>query len=338
MAKLIQEVTEEIRRRGYSQKTERIYVRWIVSYIKFNNKTHPEGLGATHVRAFLTYIATKRNVAPSTQNQAFSALVFLYRDILKKPLIGLEDTPRSKQPTRLPVVLTRNEVGQILNNLSATYWLMACLMYGSGLRLMEVIRLRVKDVDFEYQTITVRSGKGNKDRVVTLPAGLIPYLKKQFESVKLKHQLELAAGFGSVHMPHALARKYPNAAYEFGWQFVFPATARSKDPRSGKIQLHHCHESTIQKAVKHATRKTNIAKKISCHTFRHSFATHLLESGADIRTVQEQLGHKDLRTTQIYTHVIRRGGLAVNSPLNDLLGNGIVNHHGVEEPTALYAA
>ena len=315
----LDEVRNAIRLRHYSIRTEQAYVDWIRRFIFFHGKRHPREMAEVEVRSFLTHLAVARNVAASTQNQALNALVFLYKIVLGRPLGEISEVVRAKKPQRLPVVLTRDEVRQLLQHLDGNHWLAACLMYGSGLRLMECIRLRVKDLDFDHRAIFVRDGKGAKDRVVTLPDELIPVLRRHLEAVCNIHRKDLADGVGTVFLPHALERKYPHAPAEWGWQYVFPATKRSVDPRSGMERRHHIDESSVQKAVKLAIRKSRIHKPASCHSLRHSFATHLLERGMDIRTVQEQLGHKDVRTTQIYTHVLNRGGNAVISPLNGLL-------------------
>jgi integron integrase len=277
-------------------------------------------MAAAEVGEFLTHLAVTGNVAASTQNQALNALVFMYKAVLDKPLGDLQGVIRAKKPRRLPVVLSRDEVTAILRNLDGLHWLAACLLYGSGLRLMECIRLRVKDIEFDHRAIFVRAGKGAKDRVVTLPDALLIPLQRHLSSVKNTHEKDLADGYGQVWLPHALARKYPRAPAEWGWQYVFPASRRSIDPRSGVVRRHHFDESSIQRAVKIAIRRADINKPASCHTLRHSFATHLLERGMDIRTVQEQLGHKDVRTTQLYTHLLKRGGDAVISPLGAVLG------------------
>jgi integron integrase len=290
-------------------------------YIRFHAMTHPNELDAGAVAAFLTWLAVERNVSASTQNQALNALVFLYKEVLDRPLEFVRDVARAKRPTHLPSVFSEQEVMRVLAELNGQAWLMAALLYGSGLRLMECARLRIKDVDFEHRCIVVRDGKGAKDRIVTLADAAVPHLREQVAAVRRLHERDLAAGYGSVWLPDALARKFVNAPREIGWQFMFPARARSADPRTGEIHRHHVDESALQKAVKAAIARAGITKKASCHTFRHSFATHLLASGADIRTVQEQLGHKDVRTTQIYTHLIRRGANAVTSPLNKLLAN-----------------
>ncbi len=308
-------VRDSMRVRHYSIRTEQAYIGWIKRFILFHNKRHPRELGEQEVVEFLTYLAVSRKVAPGTQNQAFNALVFLYKVVLGQPLEDLSATVRAKKPQKLPVVLTPQEVGEILRQLHGHYWLAACLMYGSGLRLMECMRLRVKDLDFNHRAIVVRNGKGAKDRVVTLADELMVPLQRHLESVKMIHEKDLKDGFGAVYLPYALERKYPKAPTEWGWQYLFPAGERSIDPRSGVERRHHLGEQSVQRAMKKAVRKANIHKPASCHTLRHSFATHLLERGMDIRTVQEQLGHSDIRTTQIYTHVLKRGGNAVISPL-----------------------
>jgi integron integrase len=315
-------VREVIRTRHYSIRTEQSYVHWVKRFILFHGKRHPNELGETEVAAFLTHLAINRQVSPSTQNQALNALVFLYRHVLDRPLGDILDAVRAKRPERLPVILTRAEVRQLFAHLDGPHWLPACLLYGSGLRLMECLRLRVKDLDFDHRAITVRCGKGGKDRIVTLPDPCIEPLKQQLALVRQVHSKDLQDGFGAVWLPHALARKYPRAASEFAWQYLFPASKRSVDPRSGVTRRHHLDESCLQRAIKLAVRKAGITRPASCHTLRHCFATHLLERGMDIRTVQEQLGHKDIRTTQMYTHVLRRGGNAVISPLSDVLGAG----------------
>lgn len=315
-------VREVIRARHYSIRTEQSYTQWVKRFILFHGKRHPKELGENEVVAFLTHLAVKRQVSPSTQNQALNALVFLYRHVLDQPLGDIIGAVRAKRPERLPVILTRTEVRQLFASLDGPHWLPACLLYGSGLRLMECLRLRVKDLDFDHRAITVRCGKGGKDRVATLPDPCIKPLKQQLAQVCKLHNKDLQDGFGAVWLPHALARKYPRAATELGWQYVFPATKRSVDPRSGVTRRHHLDDSCLQRAIKLAVRKAGITKPASCHTLRHCFATHLLERGMDIRTVQEQLGHKDIRTTQIYTHVLQRGGNAVVSPLADVLGAG----------------
>ena len=315
----MRQVRDAIRVRHYSIRTEEAYLDWAKRFILFHGKRHPREMGEAEVGAFLTHLAVDRNVASSTQNQALNALVFLYKVVLERPLGNVSGIVRAKKPQRLPVVLTPGEVREVLRNLNGIPWMLACLMYGSGLRLMEGVRLRVMDLDFDHRAILVRNGKGAKDRVVTLADELIPVLKRHLETTRSIHKKDLADGFGAVYLPHALGRKYPNAPREWIWQYVFPSSKRSTDPRSGVARRHHFDESSVQKAVKRAVRTAEIHKKASCHSLRHSFATHLLERGMDIRTVQEQLGHKDVRTTQIYTHVIQRGGNAVVSPLGGVL-------------------
>jgi len=316
----LEQVRNAIRVRHYSIRTEQAYVEWIRRFILYHGKRHPAELRESDVSGFLSYLAVNRNVAASTQNQALNALVFLYRNVLGRPLGNTIDGVRARKPKRLPVVLTQEEVRQLLRHLDGNHWLPACLLYGSGLRLMECLRLRVKDLDFGHRAILVRDGKGGKDRVVTLPDEIIQPLQRHLESVRNTHEKDLQDGFGKVYLPHALSRKYPNAPSEWGWQYVFPASKPSIDPRSGVERRHHLDESSLQKAVKAAVRKAGIHKPASCHSLRHSFATHLLERGMDIRTVQEQMGHKDVRTTQIYTHGLQRGGNAVVSPLGGVLG------------------
>jgi integron integrase len=268
------------------------------------------------VSEFLSSLAVKKDVASSTQSQALSAILFLYRDVLRRPLDRLDHIQRAKRPSRLPVVFTRDETSAVLAQLDGSLHLLASLLYGAGLRLMECVRLRVKDLDFGLNQITVRDGKGGKDRVTVLPGSLIPSLERHLVRVKALHESDLKEGYGQVYLPHALAQKYRNASREWGWQYVFPAAKRSLDPRSRVVRRHHIDEQVLQRAVNLAIRRAGIAKPASCHTFRHSFATHLLESGYDIRTVQELLGHKDVRTTMIYTHVLNRGGRAVVSPID----------------------
>ena len=299
-----------------SRRTEEAYVGWIRRFILVNGKRHPRTMGALEVEAFLTVLATQGGVAASTQGQALSALLFLYREVLGIELPWMEEIRRAKRPQRLPVVLTREEVQAMSDELDGLDWLMASLLYGSGLRLMECIRLRVKDLDFARGELTVRQGKGGKDRRTMLPARLRDPLQAQLREVRRVHRRDLDAGFGEVWLPDALARKYLGAAREWAWQYVFPARRRSADPRTGVVRRHHADESALQRAVKSAVRRAGIDKPATCHTLRHSFATHLLEDGYDIRTIQELLGHKDVTTTQIYTHVLNRGGRGVRSPLD----------------------
>ena len=309
MSQLLDQVRDAIRARHYSIRTEEAYIRWIREYIFFCNKQHPSQLGARDISAFFSHLAVKRNIAASTQNQALSALLFLYREVLEQPIEWVDDVERAKKPQRLPVVFTKEEVKAVLSHLRAEMRVMASLLYGSGLRLMECVRLRVKDIDFALAQIVICDGKGGKDRVTMLPATLVEPLQRQLERAKALHELDLREGFGRVYLPYALARKYPNAEREWGWQYVFPASKRSLDPRSGREQRHHVAETALQKAVKAAIRAAGITKPGSCHTLRHSFATHLLETGYDIRTIQELLGHSDVSTTMIYTHVLNRGGI-----------------------------
>ena len=316
--KLLDQVRAIIRRKHYSIRTEEAYVDWIKRYIFFHNKRHPIEMAEHEIVEFLNDLAVNRKVSASTQNQALSALIFLYREVLAKEIGWLDNLERAKLPQRLPVVLTEGEVRDVLSHLDGRYWLMASLLYGAGLRLMECLRLRVKDIDFTYFQITVRDGKGSKDRVTMLPTASTELLKNQLEKAKRLHQQDLAAGFGEVFLPYALERKYKHANREWGWQYVFPSTKRSLDPRSGRIRRHHANPKSLQRAVKLAVRAANISKPATCHTFRHSFATHLLRNGYDIRTVQELLGHKDVSTTMIYTHVLNRGGKGVRSPLDGI--------------------
>jgi integron integrase len=316
--KLLDLVRQKIRLKHYSIRTEQAYVDWIRRFILFQNKRHPASMGAPEIRAFLSHLALERKAAASTQRQALSAIIFLYREILDQEVGWLGEIEQAKRPERLPVVFSRAEVRAMLAHLDGQYWLMASLLYGAGLRLMECVRLRVKDVDFAYRQILVRDGKGQKDRVTTLPTTLLEPLKQHLEKVKDLHEQDLAEGFGDVYLPFALERKYTRASREWGWQYVFPARKRSIDPRTSKERRHHLDEKTLQDAVKRAVRAAIIVKPGSCHTLRHSFATHLIEAGYDIRTVQELLGHKDVRTTMIYTHVLNQGGKGVRSPLDTI--------------------
>lgn len=314
--RLLDQVREVCRVRHYSPRTEKTYIQWIKRYIFFHNKRHPKEMGAAEINAFLSWLATSRNVAASTQNQAMNALVFLYHQVLKIDPGDFGEVVQAKKPKRLPEVLSRSEVQAVLSNLHGDWWLVVSLLYGSGLRLMEGLKLRVKDLDFDRGEVVVREGKGGHDRRTMLPQSLVEPLQKHLRKVKSIHEDDLAAGYGDVWLPGALARKYPNAGREWGWQYVFPASRRSRDPESGKIRRHHTFETNIQKAVKAAVREAGVAKRVGPHTFRHCFATHLLEAGYDIRTVQELLGHKDVKTTMIYTHVINKGGRGVKSPLD----------------------
>jgi integron integrase len=316
MSKLLDQVRHLIRLKHYSIRTEQAYVHWIKNFILFHNKRHPSDMAETEVTAFLSYLAVNKHVASSTQNQALSAILFLYADVLKKPLGQLDHIQRAKRQSRLPVVFTRDEVQAVLKQLDGSPWLMASLLYGAGLRLMECVRLRIKDLDYGLNQIIVRDGKGGKDRVTILPASVVAPMQRHLARVKAWHDRDLQEGFGQVYLPHALAQKYRNANRQWCWQYLFPACKRSVDPRSGSVQRHHIDEQILQRAVGAAIRSAGIAKPGSCHTLRHSFATHLLEDGYDIRTVQELLGHKDVRTTMVYTHVLNRGGRGVLSPLD----------------------
>jgi integron integrase len=316
--KLLDEVRDVIRRKHFSIRTEQTYVDWVRRFILFHNKRHPREMAETEITAFLTHLARDGRVAASTQNQALSALLFLYKEVLKQDIGWLQGVERAKRPSRLPVVLTRDEVHKIFAHLHGTYRLMAGLLYGSGLRLMECVRLRVKDMDFGYACIAVRDGKGAKDRVTMLPVNLAKPLERHLQKVKAQHEEDLEAGFGSVFLPDAIARKNPAAAKQWIWQYVFPSSRLSTDPRSSVPvkQRHHVNETVLQDAVKTAVRASGISKPATCHTLRHSFATHLLENGYDIRTVQELLGHKDVSTTMVYTHVLNKPGIGVKSPLD----------------------
>ncbi len=315
--KLLDQVRDAIRVRHYSIRTEEAYLQWIKRFIYFHNKKHPKDMGEPEVTAFLTDLAVEKNVSASTQNQALSALLFLYKEVLSLEIDWINDVVRAKKPKRLPVVLTKPEVNLLLSEITGINSLIARLMYGTGMRLMEAIRLRVKDIDFEYHSINIRDGKGGKDRKTVLPEILLLELHKQIHHVKTLHDTDLNEGYGEVYLPFALSRKYPNAARELAWQYVFPSHKRSIDPRSNKIRRHHIDEKTIQRAIKNALRNIGLTKPVTSHTLRHSFATHLLEDGYDIRTIQDLLGHKDVKTTMIYTHVMNKGGRGVISPLDN---------------------
>ena len=316
--KLLDRVRIAVRVRHYSPRTEEAYVMWIRRYILYHGKRHPSSMGADEVNAFLSSLAVKDHVSASTQNQALSALLFLYRHVLDEPLPWLNDIVRATRPARLPVVLTPDEVRAVLTRLSGTPSTVALLLYGSGLRLLEALQLRVKDVDFSRRQIVVRHPKGGRDRATMLPVAAMEPMKAQLESARAIHERDLRLGLGEVWMPDALARKYPNASREWSWQWVFPATSRWRNERTGEERRDHLHETVVQRAVKEAVRESGLVKRVSCHTFRHSFATHLLERGYDIRTVQELLGHRDVSTTMIYTHVLRLGAKGVRSPLDPL--------------------
>jgi len=314
--KLLDQMRDILRAKHYSPRTEETYVDWAKRFILFHDKRHPSEMGAKEIQEFITHLATELNLAASSQNQALSAIIFLYRQVLKLELNLPELNLRAKKSERLPTVLSKVEALSVLNQMSGTTQLMAQILYGSGLRLMECLRLRVKDIDYQNRQIVVRDGKGEKDRVTPLPETLVVPLQEHLIAIYQLHKRDLEEGFGEVYLPHALVRKAPNTAREWFWQYVFPANQRSIEPITNQIRRHHLDESTLQRAVKEAARKAKINKPVSPHTFRHSFATHLLQNGYDIRTVQELLGHKDVKTTMIYTHVLQRGGLAVKSPLD----------------------
>jgi integron integrase len=317
-AKLLDRVRTAIRVRHYSRRTEEAYVTWIRRYIFFHQMKHPSQMGAREVAAFLSSLVEEGDVSASTQNQALSALIFLYRHVLAAPLGHVEVVPRARLPNRLPVVLSREEVQRVFAALGGTAWLVVALLYGAGLRLRECLELRVKDIDFGRRQIIVRRGKGQKDRVTILPEMVGERLAAHLTRVKAMHEADRAHGFGHVVLPFALDRKYPNASTEWAWQFVFPAARICRDPRWGPRTRYHLHESAVQRAVTDAVRRSGVTKRVSCHTFRHSFATHLLEDGYDIRTVQELLGHADVSTTMVYTHVLNRGASGVRSPADRL--------------------
>jgi len=316
--RLLDLVRDAIRRKHYSYRTEQSYVHWVRRFIFFHGKRHPRDMGGEEAEGFLTHLARDRSVSASTQNQALAALLFLYGEVLGMRLPWMQGIVRAKRPVQVPVVLTREEVRALLSQLEGTKWLMASLLYGAGLRLRECLRLRVKDLDFGYRQVVVRDGKGAKDRVTMLPAALIEPLRNHLARVKRRHERDLEEGYGEVELPFAIGRKYPRAPREWGWQFVFPSTKLSADPRSGVIRRHHLFDSVLPRAISAATRAAGIAKPVGCHTLRHSFATHLLQGGYDIRTVQELLGHQDVSTTMVYTHVLNKGGRGVASPLDRL--------------------
>lgn len=315
--KLLDQYREALRNRHYSARTEKTYASWVRQYILHHHKRHPREMGPAEINDFITHLVGQRNVSASTQNQAISAILFLYRNVLRLPLDETALAPiRPSKPKRVPTVLSKTEAKTVIEKMDGVYKLMTQIMYGGGLRLMEVLRLRVKDLDFANRQIIVRDGKGENDRVTTFPDVLLEPLRLHLKQVKALHEHDLSIGLGTVYLPYALERKYVNANREFAWQYVFPAPDLSVDPASGVKQRHHVNESSLQKAVKQAARLAKMDKPVTPHTFRHSFATHLLQNGYDIRTVQELLGHKDVKTTMIYTHVLQRGGLAVRSPLD----------------------
>ena len=315
--KLIDQCRETLRAKHYSHRTEETYIKWVRQYIRFHHMRHPREMGVPEIGTFITHLAVENHIAASTQNQALSAILFLYRQVLNIPLDETKlNFVRPNKPKRVPTVLSKSEAISVLEKMDGLYRIMGQLMYGSGLRLMECVRLRVKDLDFSNRQIIVREGKGDDDRITTFPDALLEPLRIHLKTVQALHEKDLHQGFGRVHLPNALAKKYPNAEREFAWQYVFPAPELSTDPVTGDTKRHHIHETNLQKAVKQAAKKAKINKHVTPHTFRHSFATHLLQNGYDIRTVQELLGHKDVKTTMIYTHVLQRGGMAVKSPLD----------------------
>ena len=314
--RLLDEVRHRLRTLHYSYRTEQQYLGWIRRFILFSGRRHPATLGAAEIEAYLSHLATDRNVSASTQNQALSAILFLYQKVLKLELPWLDGITRARRSRYLPTVLTQAEVRAVLAKLDGRVWLIVSVLYGGGLRISEALRLRVKDLNFEYRQVVVRDGKGGKDRVTILPDRLVAPLQEHLVRVRTLHELAIAKGYGGVDLPDALARKYPNAQFEWGWQYVFPADQPSRVPLTGAWRRHHLYDDTVQRHVKTAARAAGIDRPVSCHAFRHSFATHLLERGYDIRTVQELLGHADVKTTQIYTHVMRKGANAVQSPLD----------------------
>ncbi|WP_143449502.1 integron integrase [Iodobacter sp. BJB302] len=325
--RLLDVLRDKIRVRHYSLRTEQQYVNWVRRFLRFHPQRHPREMGAAEVTAFLTNLAVAGGVSASTQNQALSALLFLYRDVLEINLPWLDEVVRAKQPGRLPLVLSKSEVAAILRLANGLYALQLRLLYGTGMRLMECMRLRVKDVDFTMQEIIVRDGKGAKDRVTMLPQSVIEPLQAHLQSRRALYEADLAAGMADIYLPDALARKYPNAAKEWGWQYVFVTTGYVRDPRSGAERRHHQDEKLLQRAMKRAVQAAGLAKPATPHTLRHSFATHLLQAGYDIRTIQELLGHADVATTMIYTHVLNKGGRGVSSPLDELVPQGLLTPH-----------
>ncbi len=315
---LLASLVEQMRLRHFSARTIETYVSWVVRYIKFHHKRHPRELGREHVQDFLSVLAIEANVSASTQNQALAAIVFLYRDVLNLPIEDGERLARPKRPVRLPVVLTRDEVRRLIGEMDGAPQLAAMLLYGAGMRLLECLELRVKDIDFSGTQILIRGGKGDKDRLTMLPTAAVTRLREHLDDVRVTHAHDLRRGGGRVDVPGALARKYPKASTEFRWQWVFPATRTYIDVVTRELRRHHLHPTVIQRAVADAVREAGLMKRATCHTFRHSFATHLIEDGYDIRTVQELLGHSDVRTTMIYTHVLNKGGRGVRSPIDSL--------------------
>lgn len=315
---IIEKMRDNLKLRHYSIRTEEAYLNWINRYLLFNNNRDLMVLGENEISEFLTQLAVKENVAASTQNLALCSIIFLYKEVLRKDLGDLEKLIWAKKPKRLPVVFSKKEVKKVLSRLEGINWLIGNILYGGGLRLIECLRLRVQDIDFEYSEIIIRNGKGGKDRITVLPDSIKERLKAHLGDVKKTYLKDLSSDWEGVYLPFALEKKYPNANKEWGWQYIFPAVKKSLDPRSNKIRRHHLNESVMQKAVRNAIKQAGIIKSAGCHTFRHSFATHLLENGTDIRTIQELLGHSSLSTTMIYTHVIKKGGFGVKSPADNL--------------------
>lgn len=315
--KLLDQFREKIRLKQYSPRTEKTYVEWVRAYILFHNKRHPKEMGIPEIEQFIVHLVAEKKFSGSSQNQALSAIIFLYRHVLE---ITLDDAAlfhlRPQKSKTIPMVLSKAEAKLVISKMTGIYQIIAQILYGSGLRIMEALRLRIKDIDFDNRQIIVRDGKGGDDRVTMLPESVIQPLRDHLRQVKLTHEKDLREGFGSVFLPNALARKYPNAHKEWLWQYVFPASKRHKEAETNITRRHHLHETAVQKAIKQAARLAKIDKRVTPHTFRHSFATHLLQNNYDIRTIQELLGHKDVKTTMIYTHVLQRGGLAVKSPLD----------------------
>lgn len=320
-SKLLAAMRSELRRQNYSFSTEQTYTRWVVRFIKFCNTKHPLKITTSEITAFLNYLAETRNVAASTQNQALCAIVFLYKQVLDRNMPQLKNLERAKTPKKLPVVLTKKEIIRLMKKMDGITKIIAQLLYGSGLRISEALRLRVMDIDFEYQQLAVRNGKGMKDRITVLPQKVAPKLESYINRNKQRHQKDLDNGYGKALLPKALSRKYPGEVKKFRWQYIFLSNQIAKDPRSGLLHRHHLSDSLVQRAVKQAVQKAGIIKKATCHTLRHSFATHLLMDGYDIRTVQELLGHKNLKTTMIYTHVLNKGGKGVKSPVDSLIND-----------------
>lgn len=315
---LLERTNEALRSRHYSSRTVEAYLGWVRRFVVFHGRQHPGSMGEEQVRAFLSHLAVAEQVSASTQNQALAALLFLYAHVLGRPLEFVAGISHAKRPSRLPVVMTRHEVALVLQRLRPPWHLMASLLYGSGLRLLECVTLRVKDIDFERCQVVVRRGKGQRDRYTLLPTSLVEPLELHVQRVRLRHEEDVAAGAGYVELPQSLRRKYPNAGSEWPWQWVFPAARQYVHGETGERRRHHAHETALQRAVRIAVQETDLGKRVSCHTFRHSFATHLLETGYDIRTIQKLLGHRDLRTTMIYTHVLQRGPMGVASPLDGI--------------------